>query len=49
MGALDAKDADKEKSFVCEANCHDDKWRKLKFGKCKQYFLASAKKSHAEL
>jgi hypothetical protein len=48
MGALDAKDADKEKAFVCEANCHDDKWRKLKFGKCKQYFLASAKKSHAD-
>ena len=25
LGALDAKDADKEKSFVCEANCHDGK------------------------
>ena len=23
-------------------------WKKLKFGKCKQYFLASAKKSHAD-
>ena len=23
MGALDAEDADKEKSFVCEANCHE--------------------------
>ena len=25
MGALDAEDADKEKSFVCEANCHEGK------------------------
>ena len=25
-----------------------DKWKKLKFGKCKQYFLASAKKNHAD-
>ena len=25
-----------------------DNWRKLKFGKCKQYFLASTKKSYAD-
>ena len=25
IGALDAKDADEEKSFVCEANCHEGK------------------------
>ena len=25
LGALDAKDADKEKAFVCEAQCHEGK------------------------
>merc|ERR1739848_745155 len=36
------------RSFICEAKCHEEGWKKLKFGKCKQYFLASAKKSHAD-
>jgi len=48
LGALDAKDAEKEKEFICQASCNEEGWKKLKFGKCKQYFLASAKKSHAD-
>merc|ERR1739848_766432 len=48
LGALDAKDAEEKRQFVCQASCNEEGWKKLKFGKCKQYFLASAKKSHAD-